>query len=138
MYIEGAGTCKTNRNEQGGEGVKNWKFWVNILFDCPQSETVLKSWIEQSNCSIDPTYGISVLIAQRNSEIFMCWGMSLFIQSMHWVTPHVGNCNKWQCNILKQSLSQVHCTKKVRFPADLVTFTEQILNGKLHFLCSGC
>ena len=22
------------------------------------------------------------------------------------------------------------------FPADLVTFTEQILNGKLHFLCS--
>ena len=23
-----------------------------------------------------------------------------------------------------------------KFPADLVTFTEQILNGKLHFLCS--
>ena len=23
------------------------------------------------------------------------------------------------------------------FPADLVTFTEKILNGKLHFLCSG-
>ena len=22
-------------------------------------------------------------------------------------------------------------------PADLVTFTEEILNGKLHFLCSG-
>ena len=22
--------------------------------------------------------------------------------------------------------------------ADLVTFTEEILNGKLHFLCSGC
>ena len=22
------------------------------------------------------------------------------------------------------------------FPADLVTFTEEILNGKLHFLCS--
>ena len=22
------------------------------------------------------------------------------------------------------------------FPADLVTFTEKILNGKLHFLCS--
>ena len=24
-----------------------------------------------------------------------------------------------------------------QFPADLVTFTEEILNGKLHFLCSG-
>ena len=24
----------------------------------------------------------------------------------------------------------------VKFPADLVTFTEEILNGKLHFLCS--
>ena len=47
---------------------------------------------------------------------------------------------------------QVHCTKKWSFPlrissvmwpnpqeaADLPTFTEEILNGKLHFLCSGC
>ena len=24
----------------------------------------------------------------------------------------------------------------LQFPADLVTFTEEILNGKLHFLCS--
>ena len=24
----------------------------------------------------------------------------------------------------------------IRFPADLVTFTEEIRNGKLHFLCS--
>ena len=24
-----------------------------------------------------------------------------------------------------------------QFPADLVTFTEENLNGKLHFLCSG-
>ena len=24
-----------------------------------------------------------------------------------------------------------------QFPADLVTFTEEILNEKLHFLCSG-
>ena len=24
-----------------------------------------------------------------------------------------------------------------QFPADLVTVTEEILNGKLHFLCSG-
>ena len=25
---------------------------------------------------------------------------------------------------------------QIRRPADLVTFTEEILNGKLHFLCS--
>ena len=25
-----------------------------------------------------------------------------------------------------------------QFPADLVTFTEVMLNGKLHFLCSAC
>ena len=26
--------------------------------------------------------------------------------------------------------------QKMKFPADLVTFTEEILNGKLRFLCS--
>ena len=33
----------------------------------------------------------------------------------------------------------VHCTKNEVFQetADLVTFAEEILNGKLHFLCSG-
>ena len=30
------------------------------------------------------------------------------------------------------------CDQNPQFPADLVTFTEEILNGKLHFLCSGC
>ena len=32
---------------------------------------------------------------------------------------------------------ELHCTKNeffLQFPADLVTFTEEILNGKLHFL----
>ena len=27
------------------------------------------------------------------------------------------------------------CKKNPQFPADFVTFTEEILNGKLHFLC---
>ena len=27
-------------------------------------------------------------------------------------------------------------SRSIKFPADLVTFTEEILNGKLHFLCS--
>ena len=31
---------------------------------------------------------------------------------------------------------ETHCTKNEVLPADLVTFTEEILNGKLHFLCS--
>ena len=25
----------------------------------------------------------------------------------------------------------------IKFSADLITFTEEILNGKLHFLCNG-
>ena len=32
-------------------------------------------------------------------------------------------------------ISSVNETKSEK-PADLVTFTEEILNGKLHFLCS--
>ena len=28
--------------------------------------------------------------------------------------------------------------QKMKETADLVTFTEEILNGKLHFLCNGC
>ena len=32
-------------------------------------------------------------------------------------------------------LSDIHVTSS-HFPADLVTFAEEILNGKLHFLCS--
>ena len=27
-------------------------------------------------------------------------------------------------------------TSSAQFPADLLTFTEEILNGELHFLCS--
>ena len=29
------------------------------------------------------------------------------------------------------------CDQIRKFPADMVTFTEEILNGKFHFLCSG-
>ena len=44
---------------------------------------------------------------------------------------------KWEVNL--SICNSVHRTKNEvpRFPADLVTFTEEILNGKLHFLCSG-
>ena len=35
------------------------------------------------------------------------------------------------------SISSVNVTKSEVFLADLVTFTEEILNGKLHFLCCG-
>ena len=36
-------------------------------------------------------------------------------------------------NNLQTARAHSHCTK---FPADLVTLTEEILNGELHFLCS--
>ena len=36
---------------------------------------------------------------------------------------------------LKYQVSWVTLHKKM-FPADLVVFTEEIVNGKLHFLCS--
>ena len=36
--------------------------------------------------------------------------------------------------LIKSKLSPLH--KKRSFPAYLVTFTEEILNGKLYFLCS--
>ena len=29
-----------------------------------------------------------------------------------------------------------YTAQKLMFPADLATFTEEVLNGKLHFLCS--
>ena len=35
------------------------------------------------------------------------------------------------------SMLSVQCTKNEVFIKDLVTFTEEILNGKLHFLCRG-
>ena len=35
---------------------------------------------------------------------------------------------------IKDSFSK--CDQNPQFPAELVTFTEEILNGKLHFLCS--
>ena len=35
---------------------------------------------------------------------------------------------------IKDFFSKFYQTRS--FPADLVTFTEQMLNGKLHFLCS--
>ena len=29
-----------------------------------------------------------------------------------------------------------HTAQKMKFPADFVTFTEEMLNGKLNFMCS--
>ena len=41
---------------------------------------------------------------------------------------------KWS---LPLRISSVNVNRKLQKTADLVTFTEEILNGKLHFLCSG-
>ena len=40
-------------------------------------------------------------------------------------------------HISTRSRSLRQTAQKMPFPADLVTFTGEILNGKLHFLCSG-
>ena len=37
---------------------------------------------------------------------------------------------------IKVKVCLIHCTKNEQETADLVTFTEEILNGRLHFLCS--
>ena len=31
-YVDRGGTCKTNKNEQWGKEVENWKFRAKILF----------------------------------------------------------------------------------------------------------
>ena len=38
---------------------------------------------------------------------------------------------------IKDFFSKCDQIRNPQFPADLVTFTEEILNGKRHFLCSG-
>ena len=38
--------------------------------------------------------------------------------------------------VLDKPLTGLYTTQKMKFLADLVTFTEEILDGKLHFLCS--
>ena len=37
---------------------------------------------------------------------------------------------------MNEQISEIHSTINPQFPVDLVTFTEEIRNGKLHFLCS--
>ena len=39
---------------------------------------------------------------------------------------------KFHCFITAQNMK----FSTMQFPADLITFIEEILNGKLHFLCS--
>ena len=42
-----------------------------------------------------------------------------------------------QIHLLNQNMEKVWLTLQ-KFPADLVIFTKEILNEKLHFLCSVC
>ena len=41
----------------------------------------------------------------------------------------------YSIELIKNSILNLSSNAQKKFPADLVTFTEQILNGKLHFLC---
>ena len=49
--------------------------------------------------------------------------------------------NQWKHKTYRQYGNYTHTAQKIKFsikqfPADLVTFAEEIVNGKLHFLCS--
>ena len=40
----------------------------------------------------------------------------------------------WQLETLVEQILLIHTAQKM-LPTDLVTFTEEILDGKIHFLC---
>ena len=59
---------------------------------------------------------------------------SLFSYSVHFTV----NLPAWtpkDANVTLMSFLRLFTQHKMKFPADLVTFTEEIFNGKLHFLC---
>ena len=79
------------------------------------------------------TWCNSVITWQTSENAFQNRWVPLF----HFTRPNHPNQSNQSYN--------PHCTKKWSFPlrissvnvtSDLVTFTEEILNGKLHFLCS--
>ena len=41
----------------------------------------------------------------------------------------------YSIELIRHSILNLSSNTQKKFPADLVTFTEQILNGKPHFLC---
>ena len=52
-------------------------------------------------------------------------------------TNYVKSNNAWaSVNSFKFDNVDTLDIRKLNLPADLVTFAEEILNGKLHFLCS--
>ena len=55
-------------------------------------------------------------------------------------TPQTTKMESFYCKKIKFSFKHFFrkCDQIRRETADLVTFTEEILNGKLHFLCSVC
>ena len=50
MYVDGGRgsglhVTQTYRDEQGGRGIKNWEFRVNMLFEYPASKAVIHGLI---------------------------------------------------------------------------------------------
>ena len=69
-----------------------------------------------------------------NSEL--CLKLNCAISFENWVSATLKSTfplhKKWSFPLRIYSVN----VSKPQFPADLVTFTEEILNGKLHFFCS--
>ena len=90
----------------------------------------------------EETLSVSQIISFRLLALSVCCQVvvlceKLFVQSPCFkgiIHQHV-HCTKEMKFSIKDFLDK--CDKKIQFLADLITFTEGILNGELNFLCSG-
>ena len=109
-------------------------------------------WISQ----VSYLFGIKTSAKWLKLVCFFCFvkyktwyrGNNLFTTFSRWRKWNT-ECSYWYLRLLFRSkillntkwnfplrISSVKVIKNPQFPADLVTFTEEILNGKLHFLSS--
>ena len=107
----------------------NKQFWIKIAFLTPLMFPfhqlflwLLISLIQTGRCYIALYYNY-----HRSILIFICF---FFRISGDYLSLCHSGCSMLKCKLLT--------AQKMKFSiADLVTFTEEILNGKFHFLCNG-
>ena len=89
------------------------------------------------------------LLIQRSLSVLLNGTLFLFSNNsvsqansfgLHWLKPSLivhrpNHMFAYRYQLSSHSIF-LNTAQKMKFPADLVTFTEEILNGKLHFLCS--
>ena len=104
----------------------------------------LKAWVETQNCEFKSTsYEFKSTSYEIKSTCYEFKSTSYqSISTSYEYNWRVTSSSKIQVNVLTKlsALTSVAQHKKWSFPlrisSDLVTFTEEIRNGKLHFLCS--